>query len=82
MAVIVDVVFHEFSIVADQGPRLVQDEFSENPQKRTEFTFKMGSRGIFERVFPGHGYQTGVWVFNLVHVVPLERSKPRLVFVF
>lgn len=45
-------------------------------------TLKMGSSGIFERVFPGHGYQTGAWVFNLAHVVPLERSKPRLGFVF
>ena len=36
MAMIIDVVFDEFSIFADQSPWLVQEKLPENPHKRTE----------------------------------------------
>lgn len=44
-------------------------------------TLIMGSSGIFERVFPGQGYQTtGEFEcdFNRVFEEPLERSSPRV----
>lgn len=44
-----------------------------------ERTFTIGSRGIFERVFPGQGYQTvGASDLNLPFDETVERSRPRL----